>query len=283
MPGQKNPLLDRQGAPGDVARHRSRHDPEARDARQVAQHRHARRAAGAWLRAGQSTSRSPTIPTRRRSSSPRPAIRTASRPSSTARTTATSRTSRPASPSPPCGAQVGIQADLKTESRTTYFPRQDRGETDISMLGWATLPPMDGFSVLSILLASRRTVLAATTPNDLSNPKIDELTRKAGVELDESKRRAMLAEALKIAHDEVAFIPLHQQPVAWAVADDVDVPQFADEYVRLWFATSSEPAAGHGGPPRSRRAAGERSCSKCSSRGSAKPPSSCSPSRRSPS
>ena len=46
----------------------------------------------------------------------------------------------------------------------------------------------------------------------------------------------MLAEALKIAHDEALFIPLHQQPVAWAMKSTVDVPQFADEYVRLWFA-----------------------------------------------
>ena len=47
----------------------------------------------------------------------------------------------------------------------------------------------------------------------------------------------MLVEALEDrAHDDVAYIPLHQQPVAWAVRDGVDVPQFPDEYVRLWFA-----------------------------------------------
>jgi peptide/nickel transport system substrate-binding protein len=32
------------------------------------------------------------------------------------------------------------------------------------------------------------------------------------------------------------FIPLHQQPVAWAVKESIEVPQFADEYVRLWYA-----------------------------------------------
>ena len=46
----------------------------------------------------------------------------------------------------------------------------------------------------------------------------------------------MLTEALTIAHDEALFIPLHQQPVAWAMKSTIDVPQFADEYVRLWFA-----------------------------------------------
>ena len=69
------------------------------------------------------------------------------------------------------------------------------------------------------------------------NAKLDELNEKAGVELDEPKRRAMLTEALKIAHDEALFIPIHQQPVAWAMRTNVELPQFADEYVRLWYAT----------------------------------------------
>ena len=33
------------------------------------------------------------------------------------------------------------------------------------------------------------------------------------------------------------FIPIHQQPVAWAMRTNVELPQFADEYVRLWYAT----------------------------------------------
>jgi peptide/nickel transport system substrate-binding protein len=133
-------------------------------------------------------------------------------------------------------AKAGIQAELQTESRATYFPRQDRGEFDVSMLGWATLPPMDGFSVLSSLLTAQKEGYGGSNSSTYTNPQIEDLTRKAAVELDEPKRRAMLVEALKIARDTVAYIPIHQQPVAWAVRDGVEVPQFPDEYVRLWFA-----------------------------------------------
>ncbi|MBF9232303.1 ABC transporter substrate-binding protein [Microvirga alba] len=132
--------------------------------------------------------------------------------------------------------KVGIQTDLQTESRATYFPRQDRFEFDVSMVGWATLPPMDGFSVLASLLAEQKEGYGGSNSGGLANPQIDALTRKAAVEMDETKRRAMLVETLKIARDSVAYIPIHQQPLAWAVRDGVDVPQFADEYVRLWFA-----------------------------------------------
>jgi peptide/nickel transport system substrate-binding protein len=132
--------------------------------------------------------------------------------------------------------RIGVQVDLKIESRTTYFPKVDRGETDMYMLGWATLPPMDAYSVLSAILASRRGSFGGNNPNGLVVPRLDALADAAGVELDETKRRAMLTESLKIARDEALFVPIHQQPVAWAMRNSLEVPVFADEYVRLWFA-----------------------------------------------
>jgi len=132
--------------------------------------------------------------------------------------------------------RIGVTVDLQIESRATYFPRLDRGETDIYMLGWATLPPMDGFSVLSALLASRRDGYGGNNPNGLANARIDELTRQAAVELNEDRRRGLMTEALRIVRDEVLYLPLHQQPVAWGARANVDVINFPDEFVRLWYA-----------------------------------------------
>lgn len=75
-----------------------------------------------------------------------------------------------------------------------------------------------------------------SNPNGLSDAKIDALTKSASVELDEGKRVGMLKTAFQIAHDRAFYLPLHQQPVAWAMSDKVEIPQFADEYVRPWFA-----------------------------------------------
>jgi peptide/nickel transport system substrate-binding protein len=132
--------------------------------------------------------------------------------------------------------RIGLTVDLNTESRSTYFGKVDRGEADIYMLGWATLPAMDGFSVLRAILATRDGSSGGNNPNGLSDARIDELNAAAAVEIDEPTRQAMLTEALQIAHDKAYFLPIHQQPVAWAVRTGLDVPQFADEYVRLWFA-----------------------------------------------
>lgn len=132
--------------------------------------------------------------------------------------------------------KAGIQVDVKTESKATYFPRQDRGELDVWMLGWATLPQMDGFSVLSGIFASRKDGFGGSNAGGMVVPALDDLARKTAVELDETKRRALMGEAFKIAKDQALFIPLHQQPLAWAMKANVDMPQFPDEYVRPWFA-----------------------------------------------
>ena len=132
--------------------------------------------------------------------------------------------------------RAGVTVELKTESRATYFPLVDKGESDVYILGWATLPPMDAYSVASALLHSKSGAFGGNNPNGLADPRLDDLTKKAAVELDEPKRRGYLSEALKIARDEAYFIPLHQQPVAWAMKKTVEIPVFADEYVRLWFA-----------------------------------------------
>ena len=235
-PGQKNPLLDvkvRQalGTRSTSTPSRSASCAASRVQSACSSHRPCRATPPS------STPRSASISTRRRSCSPKQAIPTASRRASPARTTVTSRDEQTCVAIAAMWTRAGVQVDLKTESRTTYFPKVDRGETDIYMLGWATLPPMDGYSVLSAILASRKGGFGGNNPNGMVNAKLDELNKKAGVELDEPKRRAMLTEALKIAHDEALFIPIHQQPVAWAMTDECRTSAVRRQYVRLWYAT----------------------------------------------
>jgi peptide/nickel transport system substrate-binding protein len=55
--------------------------------------------------------------------------------------------------------------------------------------------------------------------------------------MDETKRREMMGEAFAISEDEVAWLPLHQQPLSWAVRDNIEVPQTADDLLRLWLVT----------------------------------------------
>ena len=134
-------------------------------------------------------------------------------------------------------ARIGFKAALNTQTKSKHFEKVLAGSSDIYMVGWATLPMLDSYSVLSALLHTRGDRMGAWNPGGYSNPKIDELTDMAAVELDQTKRTAMMSEALGLAKDNVALISLHQQPLAWAVRDGVHLRVTADNKPRLWYAT----------------------------------------------
>lgn len=132
-------------------------------------------------------------------------------------------------------SKIGVNAALTMESKSTYFPRHDRGEFDIWIYSTATLPSIDGYRAINSVLSTRKGAYGAQNPGGMSVAAIDEINIKAAVELDESKRRALVTEALRIARDDALIIPLHQQPLAWAMKSKVDMPQLPDEFIRPWL------------------------------------------------
>jgi peptide/nickel transport system substrate-binding protein len=133
-------------------------------------------------------------------------------------------------------SRIGVTARLNAQTKSKHFEKVLAGGSDIYMVGWATLPMLDTYSVLSALLHTPGDRMGAWNPGGYSNEKIDALTAQVATELDAEKRNAMMTEALKIARDDVAIIPLHQQPLAWAVRDGVSIPLTADNKPRLWYA-----------------------------------------------
>ena len=73
------------------------------------------------------------------------------------------------------------------------------------------------------------------------NQKVEELTAKILVEPDKAKRDKMIEEAYKIGQEQdVAFVPLHQQALAWGVSKKVKLSQRADNQVLLYWATKQD-------------------------------------------
>jgi peptide/nickel transport system substrate-binding protein len=133
-------------------------------------------------------------------------------------------------------ARVGVKAELTAETKAIHFQRARANETDMFMLGWATLPMLDGYSVLSAMLHTPSGQMGTWNPGGYSNPEVDRLTQAVATELDAEKRLEMMVEAFRIADEEVAWLPLHAQPLSWAARDAVKIPQTADDKPRLWLA-----------------------------------------------
>ena len=134
-------------------------------------------------------------------------------------------------------AKVGVKARFSAQTKTIHFKKIETGQCDIWMLGYATLPLFDSYGWLSQVLFSPRKNRGNWNPGGYVNPQLEELVDKIAVELDEPKRLKMISEAFRLAKDDVPLIPLHQQPLCWAVRNGVNVILGADELPRLWYAT----------------------------------------------
>ncbi|MCP5150603.1 MAG: ABC transporter substrate-binding protein [Ectothiorhodospiraceae bacterium] len=133
-------------------------------------------------------------------------------------------------------SRVGLKPKLDIAPRAVQTPKRTGGKTDVYTIGWATLPMLDAYSPLIQILHTKEGTAGVFNWGDWSYPELDKLVQAAGKELDTPKRLALETQALKIAKDEIILLPLHQQPMAWAVGNDVkEMPQFPDNKPRLWY------------------------------------------------
>ena len=118
-------------------------------------------------------------------------------------------------------ARIGVKINLMAETKVTYFPKILRRDTSL-------LPArLDAEHVRFAQRAVRadgdagREAARVSSTSALQQPALDELApQDRESETDETKRNAMIAEAFKIHSDDVGHLPLHQQALAWAHAEE---------------------------------------------------------------
>ena len=125
-------------------------------------------------------------------------------------------------------ARVGVKAKLRTLPLVTYFPMIQRYEASIYMLGWG-VPTFDALYSLQSLL---RSVGAGGDGNynvgRYSNPQMDALVERVKVETDLKVRNELIEKALIFSHEDVAYLPLHNQIIPWAMRKNIEVVHRAD-------------------------------------------------------
>lgn len=129
-------------------------------------------------------------------------------------------------------AKVGIKMTVLAQPKAKYFAKvlaQNNYDTSMYLLGW-TPGSMDVHNVMAGLLScqNKETNTGLFNLGNFCNARFDELTGLVQVETDAAKRQAYVDEAMQIAKDEVAYLPLHQQPLSWGVSDTISVNQRAD-------------------------------------------------------
>jgi peptide/nickel transport system substrate-binding protein len=127
-------------------------------------------------------------------------------------------------------ARIGVKLEVFARTKVKFFA--DVGypnyKLSFSLQGW-TPGTYDAHNVFYTLLSSRASDGRGQGNNGgYSNPRLDALTEAMAHELGKDKRQELINEAARIAQDDIATIPLHQQVIVWAARDTVDLVQPAD-------------------------------------------------------
>ncbi|MEX3008573.1 ABC transporter substrate-binding protein [Hoeflea sp. TYP-13] len=135
-------------------------------------------------------------------------------------------------------ARVGVKVNLNAQPKAQYFAKvlaSGGFDTSFYLLGW-TPGSFDSWNVLSNLHGCRDEAGNGGMFNlgGYCNADVDELTSQILVENDPDKRLDLITQAYQISTGESAYIPLHQQGLAWGVSDKADVVQRADNVLMLY-------------------------------------------------
>ena len=132
-------------------------------------------------------------------------------------------------------ARIGVKINLQAETKGTYFPKILKRDTSFYLLGW-TPSTYDSHNPLNALMRCVDDKGAGQfNLGAYCNPKVDELTLQIQSETDKAKRNALIKQAFTIHADDIGHLPLHQQALAWGVANNVELVQMADNVMPFRF------------------------------------------------
>ena len=134
-------------------------------------------------------------------------------------------------------ARINIKVKVDAQPRAIYFPRLDKLDVSLYMLGWGGAIT-DAETTLTPVLRNR----AANGIGDYNygnykNAKLDDAAAASSKEADPAKREALIKTALLAHNDEINHLPLHRQVIPWATRNNVTVVHRADNVLTYEWIT----------------------------------------------
>ncbi len=126
--------------------------------------------------------------------------------------------------------QIGIKANLVSQSKSLHFPLIQKAETDFYLLGWG-VPTYDSEYIFSYLYHTRTDKFGSWNPTRYSNPAMDTLIQGLSAETDIAKRNAAIAQIWKQFAADQLYIAIHHQVLAHAMKNFLDVPVHPENQV----------------------------------------------------
>jgi peptide/nickel transport system substrate-binding protein len=126
--------------------------------------------------------------------------------------------------------QIGIKANLVSQSKSLHFPLIQKAETDFYLVGWG-VPPYDSEYIFTYLYHTRGEKVGGWNAAKYSNPEMDKLIQGLSSETDLAKRNAAIAAIWQqVAKDQV-YLAIHHQVLAHAMKNFIEIPVHPENQV----------------------------------------------------
>jgi len=119
-------------------------------------------------------------------------------------------------------ARIGVTLKVNAIPKALYFPKIEKYETSMYMLGWGG-SITDAQIVMDPILHTRDAATQKGSYNygRFSDPELDKLIDAASTEMDPAKRKQLITDAIALQTREYRHIVLHRQKISWIAKKNV--------------------------------------------------------------
>ena len=130
-------------------------------------------------------------------------------------------------------AQLKVKVRVSAMPRALYFPKLDKLDTSMYMLGWGGAVT-DAETTMTPVMRNRGDKgVGFYNYGNVRNDKFDALAAQSSVEADPKKREELVKAALREYASQVHILPLHRQVIPWAARTNVDAVHRADNWLEV--------------------------------------------------
>ncbi len=135
-------------------------------------------------------------------------------------------------------ARIGVSAKLNAMPKTVYFPKLEKHETSMYLLGWGG-SITDAQVIMDPILHTKDAASQKGYYNygRFSDADLDRLIDAAAIEMNVDKRRQLIIDAIALQTKEFRHIVLHRQKLSWVAKKNVVPVLLPNNIVRMEWVT----------------------------------------------
>jgi peptide/nickel transport system substrate-binding protein len=133
---------------------------------------------------------------------------------------------------------IGVKTRVEASQPPVFFQNRDAHRYSAYLAGWSTAAGEAGDPLRALVATpDRERGLGGTNRGRYSNPAVDALLIEALQTIDDQRRRALLAEASRLALDDHAVLPLYFEMAGWVMRRGLTYLGRTDQYTLAAFIT----------------------------------------------